>query len=279
MPQKRVVAIHDISCFGRCSLTVALPIISASGIETAVIPTAVLSTHTGGFTGNTFRDLTDDISAIAEHWNKEGITTDAVYSGYLCSKQQIFSVLNAIRLISNRDTEIIVDPVMADNGKLYKGFEESFPIYMLELCKSADIITPNITEACLMVDVPYKEGPYEERYISELLNRLYDLTGCKIVLTGVCCEESKIGVAVFDAGNIYYVFSERHSKSYHGTGDIFASTLTSAIMNGKDLKQAAKIAVDFTADCIKYTSQFDTDMRYGVKFESQIPKLIKYLGQ
>ena len=150
MAQKRVAAIHDISCFGKCSLTVALPIISAAGIETAVIPTAVLSTHTGGFTGYTVRDLSEDIVPVARHWNSENIKVDAVYTGYLCSKQQIYLVLEAARLISREDTLLITDPVMADNGKLYKGFDPDYPKYMTELCANADIITPNITEAALM---------------------------------------------------------------------------------------------------------------------------------
>ena len=277
MAQKRVAAIHDISCFGKCSLTVALPIISAAGIETAVIPTAVLSTHTGGFTGYTVRDLSEDIVPVARHWNSEDITVDAVYTGYLCSKQQIYLVLEAARLISREDTLLITDPVMADNGKLYKGFDPDYPKYMTELCANADIITPNITEAALMLGIKYRVGPYTEDYINSLLEGLYLKTHAKIVLTGVYYDNRRIGAAVYDGEKKEYVFSERINASYHGTGDVFASTLTAALLNGRSLKAAAQIAVNFTCACIKRTAENDTDMRYGVNFESQIPNLIKYL--
>lgn len=277
MAQKRLAAIHDISCFGKCSLTVALPIISAAGIETAVIPTAVLSTHTGGFTGYTVRDLSEDIVPVARHWNSENIKVDAVYTGYLCSKQQIYLVLEAARLISREDTLLITDPVMADNGKLYKGFDSDYPKYMTELCANADIITPNITEAALMLGIKYREGPYTEDFINSLLEGLYLKTHAKIVLTGVYYDNRRIGAAVYDGEKKEYVFSERISASYHGTGDVFASTLTAALLNGRSLKAAAQIAVNFTCACIKRTAENDTDMRYGVNFESQIPNLIKYL--
>lgn len=277
MAQKRVAAIHDISCLGRCSLTVALPIISAAGVETAVIPTAVLSTHTGGFKDYTVRDLSSDIVPTARHWKSEGITVDAVYTGYLCSKEQVYLVIEAARLISDSNTLLITDPVMADNGKLYKGFDGDYADYMLKLCSAADIITPNITEAALMLGVRFREGPYSEDYINALLEGLYVKTHSKIVLTGVCYDERRIGAAVYDGENKSYVFTERLCSMYHGTGDIFSSTLTAALMNGRSLKAAAQIAVNFTAACIKKTMEEDTDPRLGVNFESQIPNLIKYL--
>ena len=277
MAQKRVAAIHDISCLGRCSLTVALPIISAAGVETAVIPTAVLSTHTGGFKDYTVRDLSSDIVPTARHWKSEGITVDAVYTGYLCSKEQIYLVMEAARLISGSNTLLITDPVMADNGKLYKGFDGDYADYMLKLCSAADIITPNITEAALMLGVRFREVPYSEDYINALLEGLYVKTHSKIVLTGVCYDERRIGAAVYDGENKSYVFTERLCSMYHGTGDIFSSTLTAALMNGRSLKAAAQIAVNFTAACIKKTMEEDTDPRLGVNFESQIPNLIKYL--
>ena len=277
MTQKRAAAIHDISCFGKCSLTVALPIISAAGIETAVIPTAVLSTHTGGFKDYTFRDLSEDIVPIARHWKSENITVDAVYSGYLCSKQQIYLVMEAARLISREDTLFICAPVMGDGGKLYSGFDSDYPKYMLKLCAAANVITPNITEAAMLLGIDYKEPPYTEDYINILLEGLYLKTHSGIVLTGVCFEERKIGAAVYDGENKAYVFSDRLDAAYHGTGDIFASTLTAALLRDRSLKAAAQIAVNFTCGCIKKTMESNSDMRYGVNFESQIPNLIKYL--
>lgn len=277
MKQKRVAAIHDISCLGRCSLTVALPIISAAGVETAVIPTAVLSTHTGGFENYTFKDLSDNIVPVARHWKSEGITADAVYTGYLCSREQIYLVLEAARLISNDKTLLITDPVMADNGKLYKGFARDYPNYMLKLCSAADIITPNITEASLMLGTEFKNGPYTEEYINGLLCGLYLKTGAEIVLTGVYFDDRKIGAAVYDGNGTSYVFSERMDKMYHGTGDVFTSTLTAALMNGRSLKASAQIAANFTCACIKKTMESGTEARLGVNFESQLPSLIRYL--
>lgn len=277
MAQKRAAAIHDISCFGRCSLTVALPILSAAGVETAVIPTALLSTHTGGFKGYTVKDLSEEIVPIARHWKSENITVDAVYSGYLCSKYQIYLAVEAARLISREDTVFICDPVMADNGRLYSGFDGDYPKYMLKLCAEADIITPNITEAALMLGLSYREGPYTEDYINALLEGMYLKAHSKIVLTGVYFDERKIGAAVYDGESKAYVFADKLNAAYHGTGDIFASTLTAALLNDRSLKAAAQIAANFTCGCIRKTMESGTDMRYGVNFESQIPNLIKYL--
>lgn len=277
MSQKRAAAIHDISCFGKCSLTVALPIISAAGVETAVIPTAIFSTHTGGFKDYTFRDLSEDIVPIARHWKSENITVDAVYSGYLCSKHQIYLVMEAARLISREDTFFVCDPVMGDNGRLYSGFDNDYPKYMLKLCTAADIITPNITEAALMLGIDFKEPPYTEDYINTLLEGLYLKTHSSVVLTGVCFEQRKIGAAVYDGESKSYVFSDRLDAAYHGTGDIFASTLTAALLRDRSLKAAVQIAVNFTCACIKKTMESNSDMRHGVNFESQIPNLIKYL--
>ncbi len=277
MSQKSIAAIHDISGFGRCSLTVALPILSAVGIKTSVIPTAVLSTHTGGFKGNTFHDLTQDIEPIAKHWKTEGLSFDAIYTGYLCSPAQVNSVISAIEHIRSKKTLVVVDTVMGDNGKLYSGFERSFPSYMLRLCQKAHIITPNLTEACMLSGVPYMESGYNKEYIEEILKKLYDLTQAKIVLTGISFEDKKIGAVIFEDGEISYVFTDKQPKSYHSTGDIFASVLTGAILNGRSLKSSAQIAVNYVSLCIKQTIKDKTDARFGVNFETQIPYLLKYL--
>lgn len=275
--QKRVAAIHDISCFGKCSLTVALPIISAAGIECAGIPTAVLSTHTGGFSGYTFRDLTEDIMPVASHWKKEGLTFDAVYSGYLGSVEQIDLVCQAVDTFGTKDTLLIVDPVMADHGKLYAGFSESFPKEMTRLCAKADIITPNITEAAFMTDMPYMAPPHSKEYIEELLSGLRKITSGKIVLTGVCFNLSEIGSACVEDGKTEYVFTPYVDAAYHGTGDIFTSTLTCGVLKGRTLSESALIAAKFTAGCIKLTKEQYPEMKYGVNFEAQIPQLLKLL--
>lgn len=275
--QKRVAAIHDISCFGKCSLTVALPIISAAGIECAGIPTAVLSTHTGGFSGYTFRDLTEDIIPVANHWKKEGLTFDAIYTGYLGSVEQIDLVCQAADTFGTKDTLLIVDPVMADHGRLYGGFPENFPKEMVRLCAKADIITPNITEAAFMTDMPYMAPPHRKEYIEGLLEGLRKFASGKIVLTGVCFNAGEIGAACLEGDRLEYIFTPLVNASYHGTGDIFTSTLTCGILRGKSLKEATLIAAKYTAGCIKLTKEQYPDVKYGVNFEAEIPNLLKLL--
>ena len=277
--QKRVAAIHDISGFGKCSLTVALPIISAAGIEVSVIPTAVLSTHTGGFEGFTYRDLTDDILPIAKHWCTLPIGFDAIYTGFLGSFAQLDIVLEVISSLRKKETLIIIDPVMADAGELYKTFPDDFPSGMRRLCAIADVIVPNITEAALLLGEPYKEGPYSCAYIEEMLAGLAALGPQRVVLTGVSFDDAQIGAAVFDqqTGEVAYALAQRIQGCYHGTGDVFASALTAAVLRGFDLSQAARIAVDFTAQSINRTYNAKTDLRFGVNFEQGLPELMRML--
>lgn len=278
---KRVVSIQDISCLGKCSLTVALPIISAMGVETCVVPTAVLSTHTGGFSGFTFHDLTQEVAPIAAHWKKEGITFDAIYTGYLGSFEQIQLVSDFFDQFGGENTLIYADPAMADNGVLYTGFTPEFAREMGKLCGKADVIVPNLTEAAFMLGEEYVGEDYDEAYIKGLLQRLTGL-GCKVaVLTGVSFEKGKIGAMAYDSSTGTYAsyFNEELPVRFHGTGDVFASACVGALMNGKDLTGALKIAVDYTLECIRET-QNDPDARwYGVNFESAIPMLVRSLGR
>lgn len=276
---KRIVTIQDISCVGKCSLTVALPIISAMGIETAIIPTAVLSTHTM-FQGFTVKDLTDQINPISAHWQKEKFGFDAIYTGYLGSFEQIDLMKEFFDTYKTKDNIIFVDPAMADNGKLYPAFNEDFAKYMGTLCAKADIIVPNITEASFMTGIEYK-AEYDEEYVKTMLKALTGL-GAKIaVLTGVSLEEGKTGVMGYDSENdeFYYYSHKKHSRSYHGTGDIFSSTCIGAIMNGFTWKDAARIAADYTSECIRITAEDPTSNDYGVNFESVIPELLKSINK
>ncbi|HHY81232.1 MAG TPA: pyridoxamine kinase [Clostridiales bacterium] len=267
---KRVAAIHDISCFGKCSLTVALPIISAAGIECSVIPTAVLSTHTGGFTGYTFRDLTDDILPVAEHWKSLNLQFEAIYTGYLGSFRQLDIVSELFEILGSAETLKVVDPVMADNGVLYKSFPETFPGGMKKLCSKADIIIPNITEAVLMLDEPYREGPYTIEYIEGLLKKLGDLGPRQVVLTGVYFDDKQLGAAAYErtTGEISYCFEDRIEGYYHGTGDVFGSAFVAARLKGFSLAQATQAAVWFTVGSILRTKAAGTDVRFGVDFET-----------
>ena len=277
MQQNRVAAIHDISGFGKCSLTVALPILSAAGIETAVMPTAVLSTHTGGIVGYTYRDLTEDMRPFAAHWKTLGIHFDAIYSGYLGSAEQIEIVEDFIRDFRKDGSVALVDPAMADYGQMYPLFDKAFAKRMASLCAMADIVVPNITEACFMLDEPYKEGPYDKAYIECLLHRLADMGPSKVVLTGVYFDEENIGAASYerDTGAISYAMAGRIEGMYHGTGDIYASALLAAYLRGKTLAESAQIAVDFVCGSIERTREAGTDMRYGVNFEMGLGKLLQ----
>lgn len=278
--QKNALAVHDISCVGRCSLTVALPILSAAGIETSVLPTAVLSTHTGGFTGYTYRDLTEDVLPISDHWATMGLKFDAIYSGYLGSIEQIDLVLELIKRHAAEGCIALVDPVMADNGRLYAGFAESFPSQMKRLCAASDIMCPNITEACLMLGEEYKDGPYTKDYIEGLVRRLSDIGGNRVVLTGVWFDEKLLGAASYDPkdGRIDYSFAERIPGYLHGTGDVFGSALLGALLRGKSLAEASEIAVKYTRETIAVTFAAETELRMGPCFELTLPYFMELLN-
>jgi pyridoxine kinase len=278
--QKRIAAIHDISCVGRCSLTVALPIISAAGIDTSVLPTAVLSTHTGGFEGFTYRDLTEDIKPISNHWQSLNIQFDALYSGFLGSFEQIDLVANLFKTFRGQDTLVMVDPVMADNGVLYSVYSPEMAKGMAKLCSMADIIVPNLTEAAFMLEEKYIGDKYSPEYIETTLRKLSAMGAKKVVLTGVSFEENKLGAASYDSetDQINYAFNERIEGYFHGTGDVFGSTLLSALLNNFSLAEATQIAVDYTLRCITLTVEAEQERRYGVCFERAIPYLIHRLG-
>lgn len=275
MSYKRILTIQDISCIGQCSLTVALPILSACGLETCVLPSAVLSTHTAGFTGFTCRDLTEDIPAIKDHWCKEGIRFQAIYTGYLGSTQQIQYVRNTFRDTAAEGCIKVVDPAMADNGKLYPAFDMDFVEAMKGLCAEADYIVPNITESCFLTGMEY-QTEYDRAYIDCLLSGLIAL-GCKnVILTGVSYAEGKTGVVVYEDGAYAYYEHEKLPNSCHGTGDIYASAFVGALMGGKTAYNAAKIAADYTVECIKTTAKLDNHW-YGAAFEPVLGKLIDML--
>ena len=272
---KKVLTIQDVSCVGQCSLTVALPILSACGHETAIIPSAVLSTHTAGFSGYTFSDLTEDIPAIQKHWQKEGITFDAMYTGYLGSTKQVAYVKDIVENMGAEGCIRIIDPAMADNGVLYPGFDDEFVGAMADLCKVGDLILPNITEACMMTGYEYKET-YDEAYIEGLLKALEDMGLVNIVLTGVSYEPSTTGIIVRKNGETRYYKHEKMARGCHGTGDVYSSAFVGALLSGKSEIEAAKIAGDYTLLCMKNT-QDDPDHWYGVKFEPVLGQLIEML--
>ena len=275
MSYKKILTIQDISCVGQCSLTVALPIISACGVECCVLPSAVLSTHTAGFKGYTFRDLTEDMPLIRQHWISEGISFDAIYTGYLGSTKQIDYVADIFESNAREGSLKIVDPAMADNGKLYYGFDGEFVEAMKGLCAKADYVIPNITEACFLTGVEYKTE-YDRAYIDRLLKALTDI-GCKnIIFTGISYREGYTGVVVFENGKYSYYEHEKIAGGCHGTGDVYASAFVGALMRGKSAYDAAVVAADYTLESIKETVKLD-DHWYGAAFELAMPKLIELL--
>lgn len=270
---KRILTIQDISCLGKCSITVALPVISAMGVETVILPTAVLSTHTM-FKNFTVKDLTDQLIPITDHWKSEGVTFDAIYTGYLGSAEEIEIAKRIFREFGTEDNVIFVDPVMADNGKLYPAFDEAYAAQNATLCGKADVIVPNITEACFMTGTPYREQ-YDEGYIKELLQKLSALGAKLTVVTGVSLSAGKTGVMGYDSrtGGYFTYQNDRVNASYHGTGDIFSSVCVGALMRGIPMAEAMKIAADYTAETIRVTLENPKKPWYGVDFEATLPQL------
>lgn len=277
---KRVMSIQDISCLGKCSLTVALPIISAMGIETAIVPIAVLSTHTN-FDNFTFRDLTDNLIPIKNHWLKEGFKFDAIYTGYLGSKEQVDIVSEYFDTFKTKDNYIIVDPAMADNGEMYSGFTPDFALKMTALCSKADIILPNITEASLMLGAKYPGEDADVDTIKSMLLQLSKLGSKNVVITGVKTNPGQLGFVGYNSNeDSFFCYSTKEVPiKSHGTGDVFASTFTGALMNGYSIFGALKIAADFTYKCIQNNYNDKDSVDYGVNFEAEIPSLLRMIGK
>ncbi len=271
---KRILTIQDISCLGKCSLTIALPVISALGVETTILPTAVLSTHTM-FKNFTCKDLSDQIEPIATHWKSENVHFDGIYTGYLGTIEQIDQVKELIADFRGENTLVFVDPVMADNGKLYPAFDMDYVKKNAELCGVADIIVPNITEASFMTGMEYREE-YGEDYIREMLGKLNEFGARISVLTGVSLEKGKTGVMGYDreTGEYFTYQNRRIDAAYHGTGDLFSSSSVGELMKGKTWQDAMRIAADYTAHTIEVTLQNPDKPWYGVDFEATLPELI-----
>ena len=283
MKQKRVLTVQDISCFGKSSITVALPVISAFGAETVILPTAVLSTHTGGFSGYTYHDLTLEIEPILSHWKSLGLTFDAIYTGYLGSEELIQQVSVLIDQFAQKDTIVFIDPVLGDRGKPYPGFGKSYIRGYQSLCRKAHLISPNVTEACLLTGTPYRENA-ESGYYKELAQKLLSLGARQSVLTGAFSSGGGIGCIGWDreTKENFSVYRKKIDAPLHGTGDVFSSALIGAMVNGLSFRQSTRLAVDFVTRAIRETTQETGDYWYGVKFESCLQdtgKLLRHYGK
>ena len=276
-PLRRLAAVHDLSGLGKCSLTVALPVVSATGVECACIPTAVLSTHTGEFTGWTLRDLHEDMLPIARHWASTGAAFDGIYSGYLATPDQTEAVREIIRLLRRPGAHVIVDPAMADNGSYYSNLDDRMCRAFRALIADADVITPNITEAALLADAPYRHDGHDETYLRMLSERLAALGPKTVVITGVRPREGEIGNLAYDAqtGEMRMCVHEAHPGLFYGTGDIFAASLAALLVRGASVPDALRLASDFTDACICRSLRHDTPRRFGVDFEGALPDYVR----
>ena len=288
---KRVLTVQDISCVGKCSLTAAIPVISAMGIEVCPLPTAILSNHTA-FSSFSFLDLTDKIPEILNEWKKQGFHFDAIYTGYLGSIKQIDLVHKILDEFAQNDTLVVIDPCMADNGKLYTGFSQDFVKQMAKLCGRANVILPNMTEACFLVNQDYDFLVQTNESITKVMAKLLSLGANHVVLKGVDFSSDKIGVAYYSQKNnndsrnligksiiensiddMKIYFHHRYDENFHGTGDVFASAVTGALVLKKDIKDAVKIACDFVQESIECTLVNPNYNWYGVDFESALRNL------
>ena len=277
-PLPTALAIHDLSCFGKCALTVVLPVLSASGVETVPIPTALLSTHTGGFDGYYFEDLTRQMGDISKHLNELNIAVDAIYTGFLGSEAQIDKVCGIIDSFKNNGPLILVDPVMGDDGRLYSTYTNELMLGMRELCKKADVITPNVTEACFLTDTEYKnavDGGEEEalEYASAMAKKLLSFGVDKIVITGIHYE-NKVATYGYSRDGEEFMYSSEYVKHpYPGTGDLFASVLLGGLLKKKSFRESVVFASELTKRVIEYSAKFDTPIRNGVAFEPFLHEL------
>ncbi|MDY4832096.1 MAG: pyridoxamine kinase [Treponema sp.] len=288
---KRVLTVQDISCVGKCSLTAAIPVISAMGIEVCPLPTAILSNHTA-FSSFSFLDLTDKIPEILNEWKKQGFHFDAIYTGYLGSIKQIDLVHKILDEFAQNDTLVVIDPCMADNGKLYTGFSQDFVNQMAKLCGRANVILPNMTEACFLVNQDYDFLVQTNENITKIMAKLLLLGAEQVILKGVEFSKEKIGVAYYSQKNnndsrnligksiiensiddMKIYFHHRYDENFHGTGDLFASVVTGALVLKKELKEAVEIACDFIQESIECTLSNPNYNWYGVEFESALKNL------
>lgn len=276
-PLKRILAIHDMSGVGKCSLTVALPVISAAGVECSCLPTALLSTHSGDFYGFTKRDLSDELLPIAQHWKREGVRFDGIYTGYLASAQQVELIEQILNLLATPETMLIVDPVMAENGKYYSGFDGEMCAAFRRLCTRADIITPNMTEAAFLTGHAYHPGTVTESEVESLLNALCALGTGVAAITGVLLENGEIGNAVRDtkSGKICFSTRKMHGGVFYGTGDIFASALSALLVRGAPIESALELATALVEGSIARSVLRGGDRRFGVDFEGALPEFLR----
>ncbi len=277
-PAKRVIAINDLSGFGKCSLTVALPILSALNAEAVAMPTAVLSTHTGGITGFSLLGMTEEMAKFSAHWKSLGLHFDSVYSGWLDTAEQAQIVREVFDWVGPQALRL-VDPVLGDNGKLYGVLTEEHVRSMRSLCAMANLITPNMTEACLVLGRPFQGDRVTPASAREMLEALCALGPQMAVLTGICTADNTIGAATLDQNGVFSLYeTERIPGNWHGAGDVFTSAVLGALLCGNALADCVRIAADFTHDALVRSYAMGADQRFGLDFERGLGKLRRDAG-
>lgn len=274
---KNVLIIQDISSFGKCSTTVALPIISACGVTGSILPTSLLSTHTGPeFPGFTFLDLFDNMQATLDHWKELGIKFDAVYTGYLGMKEHVDLILDNLSDLLKEDALFFVDPAFADNGVLYPGFDEEYVRAMMRLFKKADYVLPNLSEACFLLDLDYDQfDPAHPEHVQKAQEGLQTAGAKNVIITGVR-QGDQIGASLLkENGEIFISLADYLPQSFHGTGDIFTSVFVGKYLQNGSIEAAIHAAVDFVPEAIKETLKDEDAITYGVHFEKCLHLLIQ----
>lgn len=270
--QKRIAVINDVTGFGRCSVAVALPIISAMKIQCCPLPTAILSAHTA-FPNFFLKDFTPYMEQYMEHWKSQHLEFEGITTGFLSSKEQISQVIHFFELFKSEKNLVLVDPVMGDYGKLYTSYTEEMCNEMKKIVPYADILTPNLTEACRLLDIPYHEADLSDSGLLDICERLSHMGPDKIVITGLQCE-NKITNFLYEKGKEpEKIVVDKIGKDRSGTGDVFTSVVFADIINGNDFHSAVQKAVDFINKSIQFTEELDTPEYYGLCFEEFLTEL------
>lgn len=274
---KRLLAINDLSGIGKCSLTVALPVVSATGVECACMPTTVLSTHTAIFKDFTVHDLSDQILPMAEHWKKENLSFDGICTGYMANAGQAKLIAEAIDCCRSENTLVIVDPAMADNGHYYAMLGDDIRDAFRNLMAHAHVVTPNVTEAALLSGQPYHAGPQDMDYIRDLLERLVSMGPQIAVVTSVYTADGRIGNVALDAktNQLVTVFRPVTEGRFHGTGDLFTAALSALLLRGASLQDAMEIGGALLDESIRQTVARGTPLHWGVAFEGALPAYVR----
>ena len=271
-PIKNVAAIHDLVGVGKAALTNIIPVMSVLNVDVCPIPTVILSTHMGGYGKPAIRKLNGYIDECREHYKQNNVEFDSILVGYLGDRENVIETKNFIKEFKRQNNLVVVDPILGDNGKFYSGFDKEYISEIRCVLGDADIITPNITEACLLTGYEYRDDLKHDDILN-ICRNLADF-GCRnVVITSIPSNEDNIGIAVYNCGELNILYFDRIKGAFHGTGDIFDAVLIGKILNGSDLLSAVKCSADFIRECIKYSLKYDYPEREGVMVESVLYKL------